>query len=383
MPARRLTAAVFHSRQALQILAEALRPDAGGAAAAARRCTVADWPAVIALANAHFVSATLFTTMSRADDWDTLPDELRDYLALLHEQNGLRNKHVRQQAEEAIAAFNAAGIAPMLLKGGAALFLDLYGDPAARMIRDLDFLVPKAQLEAAMGVLKGLGYRAVTLYPEGHNNACGDFARDGYPCAIDLHFELIDAPYLLTAAEVWRRAQPLALPWAVAYAPSPNDAVLHNILHAQIHHTGNYYRGSFELRQLCDFVMLVRRYPYSVNWRVLANHLRRHKLSTMMQSYLLAAEQLLDLAWPLQEQPSRWARWQMQRSLLQIRIPFLERLSLPLANLCAAFAHHRMDGLYGVERSLLWRRLQHGAQFLRKSNGEAVIARLFKAHSGW
>jgi hypothetical protein len=69
----------------------------------------------------------------------------------------------------------------------------------------------------------------------------------------------------------------------------------------------------------------------------------------------------------------------LHRCLLQMRMPWLERLYLPLANLCGAFARHRMDGLYGTARPLLARRLLHLRQFLHKSSGRDMMARLFKA----
>ncbi|WP_298725111.1 nucleotidyltransferase family protein [uncultured Ferrovibrio sp.] len=369
----------IHSRQALHILTEALRPMAGGEAGVAHRREVDDWPPILALANAHFISAALYPSLAAAQDWNSLPEDLRDYLALLHEQNGLRNSHLRQQAEEVIAAFNAAGVAPLLLKGGAALFLDYYDDPAARMIRDLDFLVPRSQADTALNALSRIGYRAVARYPEGHN-AYGDFARDGAPAAIDLHLEVVDAPYLLPAASLWQQARQLCLPCGVAFAPSIQHAVLHNILHAQVHHTGNYYRGSFELRQLLDFVTLARRYRDQIDWTELSGHMRSHRLTGVLHAYLLAADRLLGLPWPLPERPGMLTRWQLQRCLLQIRMPMLEMATLPLANLWSAFAAHRMDGLYGTNPPLFQRRIQHAAQFLRKSTGDAMVARLFKSH---
>ncbi|HEX6958046.1 MAG TPA: nucleotidyltransferase family protein [Ferrovibrio sp.] len=367
-----------HSAQALRILCEALSPDAGGAAAIAHRREVRDWPAVLALANTHYLGPAMYAALSQAEDWPMLPAELRDYLALLHRQNNSRNRRLRQQAEELFAACNAAGVRAMLLKGGLALFLDHYPDPAARMIRDLDLLVPAVQAEAALAVLRRLGYAAMALYPAGHN-AYGDFARAGDAGAVDLHFELIDAPYLLPAADVWQRADRLELAAGRCFIPSLADRLLHNLLHAQIHHIGAFYRGSIELRQLHDFTMLARRHRDGIDWPALAAHCARHRLTLTLQSYLLAAG-LFGLDWPLDEAPSAAARRQLRRCLMQIRAPFLERLGLPLANLCAAFAPHRMDGLYGQRQSLLRRRLRHAAQFLKKSNRNGVVARLFKAY---
>ena len=84
--------------------------------------------------------------------------------------------------------------------------------------------------------------------------------------------------------------------------------------------------------------------------------------------------------------PTLAARLHFRRCLLQLQAPMLARLSVPLANLKAAFASYRMEGLYARQSPLLLRRLLHAARFLHKGTAGDWIARLFRspAHPrGW
>ncbi len=266
---------------------------------------------------------------------------------------------------------------PLLLKGSLALFTDLYEDPAERMIRDLDVLVPADAAKSALDCLERLGYRAETIYPPGHH-AYADFVRANDPGAVDLHFEPIDAPHLFAASEVWRRARPLRVEGAVFLVPSPGDCVLHNLLHEQIHYLGNYYRGVLELRQLHEFATMARRYGSAVDWEAIEGRMARHRLSTPLHSYALAAQRLLALPWPLRARPCLAAELHLRRALAQLRLPALERLATPWANLRGAFAWHRMNALYRAAGFPRAAPLRHAAQFFRKKRGRAAMGRLFR-----
>ena len=364
--------------RALFLLAEALQPQAGGNdAAQRRRSRKLDWSALLALANAHLVTPALYVSLRDAGRLGDLPDEVRDYLAFLHAENTTRNLCLRAQAVELARALNGAGIRPMLLKGALALFPGYVQDAGLRMMRDLDFQVPKEQAEAALRVLQQLGYEAIARYPDGHH-AWGDFARAGDPGAVDLHFEPVDAAYLLPAASMRERASLLQTDGADFLVPAPTDALLHILLHAQIHHLGQFYRGRLELRQLLDYALTARHHAAAIDWAFIAKHLQRHRLDLPLLAYALAAEKLLGLKSRLPLPAPASAYLQLWRCLLQICWPRLEGLTLPAANLCAAFARYRMDGLYGRQSPLLLRRLRHGLRFLRKSSRDDMLNRLFK-----
>jgi len=326
----------------------------------------AAWPAVLALANHHLLSPAL-------PQGGPVPQEVADYLALLHDSNARRNAALQRQVSELVQAMNVAGVTPMLLKGSAMLLGGVYADPAVRMIGDLDLMVPPAALTAALAASRKLGYRVTCVYEPGHN-AFGELARDSDPAALDLHLAPIDAPHLLSAEELWRDA--VALPGIGAVVASPTHRLLHCLLHAQIHHLGGYYGGRIRLSQLYEVVTLARRQP--VSWPAIAERYAQHRLSTALHSYLLAAKRLLGFPWPLPQRSGALAELHYRRCVVQLQLPRLDDWALPWGNLRAAFAYHRMRALNaGPPRPVLWR-LQHARQFLSTRSLAAAYAKLVR-----
>ncbi|HEX2889955.1 nucleotidyltransferase family protein [Vineibacter terrae] len=375
---------MIRSLRALHLVCDCLRTDAAaGHRQRLRKIDDATWSHAIALANEHLVGPALHAALERTGRLADIPDAVHDYLALLHQSNAARNDCLRQQALELIDALGNAGVDALLLKGGATLFSA--PTPSARMIRDLDLLVPRHAADRVFATFDNLGYRAIARYPAGHH-AYGDFARPGEPGAVDLHFELIDTPHVLPAQDVWRRADQIVVQGRRFFVPSPTDRVLHNVLHAQVHFLANYYRGAFELRQLHEFASFTRDDPPGTDWTFIAGSLTQHHLRTPLHAYALLAHRLLDAPWKLPGAPAVAARLQMQRCLLQHRVPILARWGTPLANVQSAFAPHRMAGLYGQQSPLLQRRLHHASRFLRKRDAGDWIARLLRSEAhprGW
>src|SRR5258707_1552287 len=191
-------------RRALNGLVRCLRlPSADGEVS-----TIAslNWMPILKIANDQLLTPALWAALRDSGQAASLPADMAEYLETLHRLNGYRNNALRKQAIELIGALNARGITPTLLKGGLALFGAPYADPAMRMMRDLDVLVPAAARDEAIAVLQQLGYRLRQLYGADHH-AYGDFARPTDAGCVDLHTELVDPRHVLPASEVWTRAE--------------------------------------------------------------------------------------------------------------------------------------------------------------------------------
>lgn len=246
------------------------------------------------------------------------------------------------------------------------------------MFRDLDVLVPPESMARAIAVLEDLGYDATTKY-QPIQHAYAEFMRESDPGAVDLHIELIDAHYILPQEEIWDRAEVCEVDGVSFHLPSATDRILHNFLHAEIHHIGNYYRGSLKLQQAYDFTLLARHGSSEIDWTMIEDRMRRHRLETALQSYALAAATLFGLAWPLSSPASVAARFHFRRCIAQLCVPALESAMVPWANLRGAFASHRMNALYGEKREpLVAHQLHHAIGFIRKSTAKGVLDRLFR-----
>lgn len=359
--------------RALYALARCLQ-QASGSMAAGPSASL-DWMLVLGVANEQLLTPALWSALHNSSGAALLPADAREYLAALHRLNGKRNDTLRIQAVQLIGGLNEAGITPVLLKGGLALFDGPYADPASRMMRDLDVLVPAGSLEKAIAALDQLGYCVTRRYEAGHH-AVGDFARPGDPGSVDLHTELIDQPYVLPASEVQSRAMLKEVRGVRYLSPCATDRVMHNLLHAQIHFLGNFYRGELQLQQVYEFVALVHYFGPAVDWHFVQERMRDHRLATPLESYLLAANRLLGLKWPLATAPSLAARLHYRRCELLVAARQLRWTGVLWGNLRGAFAWHRMRALYGSAGGPLRWRGRHLLQYVRKRGLGASVARL-------
>ena len=362
---------------ALRLVTEALKPDAGGPAAAARRARLRDWTGPLAFANENLVSTGCYASLVEAGRLDEIPEDVREYLAFLHQHNGERNAVARNQAADLLLAMAEAGVDTMVLKGIHSLLIGLYADPAARMVRDIDILIRPQALQPALAVLERMGYHILVKYDE-DQHAYAEFGRDGDPCAVDLHLEIVDVPHVFSARDVWPRARSLSIEGIPFYAPSPTDALLHHLIHAQIHYRGGHYWAAVELRQLVEFAALVRRFGLDIDWPRAQSVFERQGLGIALESYALIAQRLLDLPWPLERKPSLAASLHAARAIAQLRFPLLKSALVPWSNLRAAFAHHRLSALYPQLESEWGRMARHTLQFLRKTDPRSLVYRFIR-----
>lgn len=361
----------------LAILSGALRPETGGIEAARRRRAVRDWTGPLRVANAHLLGPALYAALLRHETLTEVPVEVRGYLGFLYRENARRNAAIRRQALEMLAALSRCGVEAMLLKGCAAVLGQLHHGAGVRMLRDIDLMVKPQDLTVTLDALHALGYRIETRFPAGHH-AHAELRRPHDPAALDLHVELVDPKYILGASEVWARSERHEQNGAVWHTPSPTDFVLHNILHAQVHFLGDFYRGVLDLHQLYDLSSAARRFGTEIDWPFIEKRLRTHHLSRPLQTYLLAAGLFFGTAWPLAARPHLANRLFLAQCLMGLLAPRITATLAPIGNLRGALAWHRMHGLYGDRIPLLGLRMGHAWQFLRKSSARVIARRVFR-----
>jgi hypothetical protein len=128
-----------------------------------------EWEGVAAQAEAHGLAPLLYVHLKGAGV--QLP------LAVKRELQGLylRHRHANQVRtrvlHDVLAAYQAAGIPALVLKG-AALFYLVYPEPGLRPMSDLDILVPESEAGRAQRTLAELGFDAPllpgTVFPHRH-----------------------------------------------------------------------------------------------------------------------------------------------------------------------------------------------------------------------
>lgn len=303
------------------------------------------WAAVIELAGSLFLAPALWTALERKGLSERLPADARDFLMDAQRLNGLRNDRIRDQALELVRALNGAGIAPLLLKGGAFLF---DGDRRAareRMMVDLDFLVPDGAFQESVAVAEGLDYRVVYE----HQDWTHDYhplGRPGDAASVEIHRDVGEQRSLIPADEAFRRAVPLSAEGLDLYALSPTDRVLHNVFHSQIQDR-QHALDRLPLRQLHDLTLICGRPGDAVSWPEIRAAMEREGYGHALACYLDLANRLLGVPRPPGFAPSWRTGFHYRRCLAQLRYAGLRRLVGFWGTLSHPFGRARIEYIYG------------------------------------
>ena len=365
--------------RSLAVLSGALRPGTCGADASRRRRTTRDWTDPLRVVNSHLLGPAVYAALLHGETLADLPVEVRRYLGYLYRENARRNAALRRQALEMLGALEKSGVNAMLLKGCAALLGKLHRGAGVRMLRDIDVMVRPHDVPKTLDTLAAIGYRIDQRFPAGHH-AHAELRRAHDPATLDLHTELVDPKHVLGAKEVWERAERQSHDGVSWFSPSPTDFVFHNVLHAQVHFLGDFYRGVLDLHQLYDLTIAMRRYGAAIDWPFLEARLRAHHLHRPLQTYLLAAQFFFGAPWPLAKPPGAISRLFLAQCVIGLVAPQVPVLLAPLGNIRGALAWHRMRGLYGEKIPLLGLQAVHAWHFLRKSKARVIARRVFRTH---
>jgi hypothetical protein len=250
---------------------------------------------VVALAGQHLLEAALWVALRDAGLTAVLDEPDAERLHWAHRRNAIANARFRGQLLESIGVLNERGIVPLLLKGASFLLDGTFADPGARTMRDLDILVMKADLEAAMGALAGVGYRVVpTRTMESDHER--SMRRDGDAGAIDLHFDLGEAPVVevLPTAEALAEARTCTTDGISYRLLAPAHVLLHNVLHSELQDL-NHAVGGIAVRQLHTFVAVHRRIDDRKGVDAVRERLAAHGLHRLHEAHAHLVRRLFGL----------------------------------------------------------------------------------------
>lgn len=232
--------------------------------------------------------------------------------------SGLDAKHhlrlARRQAtiwdlerDQLYSQLSRAGVPTVLLKG-VALRLTAYHDPVEREFADIDVLVPKETVTAAVSALEARGYLVespdgLELYLEHHHHLLLTHPR-GFVVEVHWALEHDASPYQLDAEAVRRSARMVATSEGTMVAvPSPELMVLH-LCHQ------NLENGFSHLRRLVDVDRVVAS-AANFDWELLRLESRRAQVDNVMAFSLRLVQILLGTPMP----PQFIASLQVSRSV--------------------------------------------------------------------
>ena len=304
---QRIKALFFISR----CLANDTRPESIAALRTELHSGQLSWEAVVNLANNQLVTPSLWVALEKKGLTEELPEDLRTYLDELHQLNVERNAHLQAQLLEAVQKLNSANVTPVLLKGAMHLVTDMYGDPGARIMSDIDLLVPANDTNRCMTALQELGYRIreekLDDYPE-HHHHCPPLFRPGDYADIEIHRKLMEGyADILSAETALAQAKTLVFRGTPIKVLSSSHRALHNILHSQLVDR-NYHAGILSLRSLYEMVTESTACHGTLDWSMVHSRMERQNRSKVLRTYLYQAHRLLQFRLPagIQKTPGCW-----------------------------------------------------------------------------
>ncbi len=257
-----------------------------------------DWATLASLARRHGLAPLLFWRLEKEGADLTkeyaVPVAVREQLERDFYTAAAQGIVAEHQSANVLRALTAAGVATLVVKGAAVG--SFYPNPALRSYADLDLVVPRAQLDDAESVLKGLGYScsAAKDWWLEHFSHLPPMVNDEGWLAIELHWRLDadEAVGRLPVDELWERAVPWSMQGQPVLRLDVVDAALHLCRHSVVQHGAH-----LGLRPVCDLAQVTKGWE-RVDWESLVERAARYGLVRPVDLMLTLAEQMLGLDVP-------------------------------------------------------------------------------------
>jgi hypothetical protein len=295
-----------------------------------------DWDVFISIANKYLVAPAVWTALVRVSPFREVPEDVRNYLALLHNRNTHRNASIRAQCLEIGSILAKSGLKAVLIKGAAWLFDGSSAPASDRMMRDIDLLVQSDQVESAVTSLVALGYvdSGDTLVETGHFHHSPLLPKRG-EAVVEIHRDLAHRVGLLPSHEVVASAVEVA---PGLLLPTLQHRLTHNIIHAQIEN-GDFVGGLIDIHNTLDLARLVWR-AAEIDWHRLATEARTRGIFRQVSGALHASNSVLQSPLPkaVQSVSGRVHAWRCAR---QREWPMLSKIPEAYGLICRALAWER------------------------------------------
>ena len=249
---------------------------------------ILNWDEIIELANKSFTIPSLAAAMGKLEKKVEIPEDVRTYLAAVHDRNTQRNSRLLHQLKEAVTCLNGADIKPVVMKGAAILLMLEQDVIGTRILTDLDILVRPADMPGAIEALRRIGYEVRVAgrgpwpgNPKFHLPVV--LARSTDVGSVDLQCRPRGPASFSDIEWLYRNSTQMAVDEGDVFVPSPFAQIVYLILHDQFQ-DGDYWRGLIDLRHLLDITNLARSADFS--WDALralfANGYERNAVDTQI-----------------------------------------------------------------------------------------------------
>ena len=272
-----------------------------------------DWDFVISEGFRHGTIGLIYKHLKGLDGVD-IPTDVKERL---------RNSYLRvtaagalhlAQLERIMKGVQGAGCELIVLKG-MTLAEMIYGDLGLRPLSDVDVLVKEQEWPIISSMLSRHGYRSsklgLTALPPKITKydvqAHIQILSPAETC-LEVQFDLLTLGIGMRDIEgIWRRARNAVIGSAEILVLSPEDQLLHLVVHANRH-------GCTRLKWLVDIVEIVSHGP-AIDWEVLAEIAKRENVNALFYPIIEHTARLLDAPEIMDNVPSSMLPRAYQRAL--------------------------------------------------------------------
>jgi len=268
-----------------------------------------NWGRLLYMANLHFCAALWFVSLRKDGLLPLLPLDLQTYLKHLHQANTERQDAFRKAAIEIVSILDDIDVPLILLKGVATFCDDLYQDPGARMMGDLDFLVKVQHIEQVRNILLRHGYdeqadcfgNSSGFFNSNAPHHLPRFVKPGTPVVVEMHFQTArgQAGRVLPTYLSWTNKKSITWVGLNPFVLIPTYRLLHNTVHALVPFK-EYQNSIISLSHLAEFAYLVHRYSPVIEWREWLVRGAKQGLNRQFRIYLTLANSLMGMPFPEQ-----------------------------------------------------------------------------------
>ncbi len=233
-----------------------------------------DWGLLRESVSRHLVAPQLFLDLKRCAPPGMIPDRVMAELKSAYYLNTRCNIRLFHELAGVLRILNENHIPVILLKG-AHLAEIVYDAIGARTMVDIDLLFKEEDLAAARKIVSAPGDQPLPV---------------DYHTRIDHNYEKLD----IDMAGVWRRAETVAFSGEKALVLSPEDLLLHMVIHLSHHHL---FHGA-GIRTIVDIRRILAFYGRRLRWDVVQKRAREWGVTNALFLTLSLAGELMGVSTP-------------------------------------------------------------------------------------
>lgn len=258
-------------------------------------------------ANIQMCTPLWYSRLEQDNLLQYLPEDFQQYLQVIYDANTERNAELKSGLTELLSEFEKVEIESILLKGAATFVDNLYDSPGARVMSDMDILVPIGKIKAAESILEKLKYVEILnedkeldshpiKEPHHHINVR---IKPGTALAIEIHMRpaIAQGGRMQKNEAVWNDRENIIYNKQKTAILDPNNRILLNTTHALI--AGRLFlQGTISLLQLAEFAALAIRYQDKIDWEKWYQIAVDNNLKSEFLTYLSLTHHLMEVPWP-------------------------------------------------------------------------------------